>query len=237
MTVGFTPGAGAPPVDTLNQGNINGKDWIPAECDVSIRPGWFYHKEEDEKVKTPEDLFQLYLKSVGRGANLLLNVPPDRRGLINEKDSTALVGFKKLRDESFRNNLIAFADVRINKNNGHTPKKLFDKKFKDYISLGNDYQPTIQIIFKNPTLVNCIVIKEWLNSGQRIQLFYLSVEEEQNRLVYHKPFTTVGKKRILMFPSSKAKKIVIRIMGSKATPLIREVSAYLIAENLAEKQL
>ncbi len=66
----------------LNQGNINGKNWIPAECDVSIRPGWFYHKEEDDKVKTPEQLFELYLKSVGRGANLLLNIPPDRRGLI-----------------------------------------------------------------------------------------------------------------------------------------------------------
>ena len=87
--------------DTLNHGNVNGKVWIPAECDVSIRPGWFYHAEEDEKVKTPEQLFELYLKSVGRGANLLLNVPPDREGLINAHDSVALVGFKKLRDESF----------------------------------------------------------------------------------------------------------------------------------------
>jgi alpha-L-fucosidase len=96
-TVGFTPGVGAPPVDTLNRGNVNGESWIPAECDVSIRPGWFYHKEEDDKIKTPEELFQLYLKSVGRGANLLLNVPPDRTGRVNEKDSLALVGFRKLR--------------------------------------------------------------------------------------------------------------------------------------------
>src|SRR5678816_1960164 len=110
-TAGFTPGAGAPPVDTLNHGNLNGKNWIPAECDVSIRPGWFYHKEEDEKVKTPEQLFQLYLKSVGRGANLLLNVPPDRRGMINEKDSAALVGFKHLREESFGENLLKEADT------------------------------------------------------------------------------------------------------------------------------
>ena len=93
-TVGFTPGAGAPPVDTLNRGNMNGKNWIPAECDVSIRPGWFYHREEDEKIKTPEELFQLYLKSVGRGANLLLNVPPDRTGKINEKDSAAWFDLK-----------------------------------------------------------------------------------------------------------------------------------------------
>ncbi|HKP31605.1 MAG TPA: alpha-L-fucosidase, partial [Chitinophagaceae bacterium] len=83
-TAGFARGIGAPPNDTLQQGNVFGKNWIPAECDVSIRPGWFYHKEEDNKVKSPEELFDLYLKSVGRGANLLLNIPPDRRGLINE---------------------------------------------------------------------------------------------------------------------------------------------------------
>ncbi len=90
-TAGFSRGAGAPSTDTLNHGNVNGKNWIPAECDVSIRPGWFYHKEEDDKVKTPEQLFTLYLKSVGRGSNLLLNVPPDREGLIDAHDSAALV--------------------------------------------------------------------------------------------------------------------------------------------------
>src|SRR6185369_11418735 len=110
-TAGFKRGIGAPPTDSLNHGNYNGKQWIPAECDVSIRPGWFYHAAEDKKVKTPQTLFELYLKSVGRGANLLLNVPPDRRGLINEKDSAALAGFKHLRDESFGVNLLKEADT------------------------------------------------------------------------------------------------------------------------------
>lgn len=103
-TAGFTRGHGAPPNDTLQQGNVYGSNWIPAECDVSIRPGWFYHKEEDDKVKSPEVLFDLYLKSVGRGANFLLNVPPDQRGLIHENDSAALVGFKKLKDNTFSKN-------------------------------------------------------------------------------------------------------------------------------------
>ena len=61
-TAGFKRGAGAPPTDTLNQGNANGKNWIPAECDVSIRPGWFYHSDEDTKVKSPEQLFDLVFK-------------------------------------------------------------------------------------------------------------------------------------------------------------------------------
>jgi len=60
-TAGFARGIGAPPTDTLNRGNYNGKNWIPAECDVSIRPGWFYHAAEDKKVKTPQTLFELYL--------------------------------------------------------------------------------------------------------------------------------------------------------------------------------
>jgi alpha-L-fucosidase len=93
-TDGFEPGLKAPSPDTLNTGNYNGKYWIPAECDVSIRPGWFYHTKEDDDVKKPKKLFELYLTSVGRGANLLLNVPPDKRGLIHENDSAALMELK-----------------------------------------------------------------------------------------------------------------------------------------------
>ncbi|MBI5866022.1 MAG: alpha-L-fucosidase, partial [Planctomycetes bacterium] len=68
-------------------GHKGGKFWMPAEVDVSIRPGWFYHAAEDAKVKTPQQLIEIYYKSVGLGANLLLNVPPDRRGLIPENDA------------------------------------------------------------------------------------------------------------------------------------------------------
>ena len=109
-TAGFKRGIGAPANDTLNHGNFNGKHWIPAECDVSIRPGWFYREAEDSKVKSSEKLFDIFLKSVGRGANLLLNVPPDKRGLIHEADSAALMQFRNLRDVSFAANLLKDAD-------------------------------------------------------------------------------------------------------------------------------
>src|ERR1043165_1279943 len=112
-TVGFTPGAGAPDVKVLNEGNENGQAWIPAECDVSIRPGWFWHENENDKVKTPEQLFDLFLKSVGRGANLLLNVPPDRRGKIYSSDSAALVGFQKLLDKNFGKTLMKEKDAKV----------------------------------------------------------------------------------------------------------------------------
>ena len=114
-TAGFSRGLGAPPNDTLNRGNVNGRNWIPAECDVSIRPGWFYHAKEDSLVKSPEKLFDIYLKSVGRGANLILNVPPDTRGLISSYDSAALMGFAKLRKESFQD-LISSGNAMVSLN-------------------------------------------------------------------------------------------------------------------------
>jgi alpha-L-fucosidase len=150
-TVGFTPGAGAPPVEVLNKGNEYGKSWIPAECDVSIRPGWFYHEQENDKVKTPEQLFQLYLKSVGRGANLLLNVPPDREGHISDEDSASLIGFKKLRDQSFN---------------------------KVYVECNSD---SVVINFEKPMMTNCVVLKESLNKGQKVSRFRVHLIEANNK--------------------------------------------------------
>ncbi|MBS1747356.1 MAG: alpha-L-fucosidase [Bacteroidetes bacterium] len=207
-TAGFTRGIGAPSNDTLNHGNVNGKNWIPAECDVSIRPGWFYHKEEDEKVKSPEQLFELYLKSVGRGANLLLNVPPDRDGLIDAHDSAALVGFKKLRDESFDNTIA-------------------EKKF-------NTASSTYTIPLPSTQKINCIVLKEDIATGQKISSFTIVLQQNDNTVKEIKG-NTVGNKRILTFPSTEADAIKVIINNAKATPLLNDVSVYSIDEKLIEK--
>ena len=98
---GYAPGRNAPERDTLSQGNVFGKNWVPAECDVSIRPGWFYSSATDDKVKTVDELMNIYLGSVGRGANLILNVPPDRTGRINAIDSLRLMEFRRARETFF----------------------------------------------------------------------------------------------------------------------------------------
>ena len=98
---GFTPGAGSPPIDTLNSGNVHGTNWIPAEADVSIRPGWFWKESETEKLKSVDELMDIYFGTVGRNAVLLLNVPPDTRGRIPEADSIRLMEFKARRDDIF----------------------------------------------------------------------------------------------------------------------------------------
>ena len=208
-TAGFTRGSGAPSTDTLNTGNENGKNWIPEECDVSIRPGWFYHQQEDSLVKQPETLFQLYLKSVGRGSSLLLNVPPDRRGHINEHDSIALVGFKKLRDESFS-------------------KPVFSKKFQ--LAYQNNYAIHLDFAKK----INCIVISEPIKFGQRVKKFSVQLKKG-NEIVKEIKGTTIGRKRILTFYVTEADGFDIIIKDSKAKPVLSEAAAYLIDEKLVEK--
>jgi alpha-L-fucosidase len=234
-TAGFTRGAGAPPTDTLNQGNANGKVWVPAECDVSIRPGWFYHASEDDKVRTPQQLFDLYLKSVGRGANLLLNVPPDRRGLINEHDSAALVGFRKLREESFGKNLVS----------GLSFYKGFEKTYRELKGLTDNNNNTfvtasaeeingIHVSFKTPQTVNCIVLQEPIQLGQRVKSFKIMLKTGYNE-VKEISGTTIGKKRIITFAAQTIDKIIITVTDSKDTPLISEIGVYNIDGGLVEK--
>lgn len=96
---GYWPGEGYNARKDLGEGHEGGTHWVPAEVDVSIRPGWFYHSGEDGRVRTPVNLLELYLASVGRGANLHLNLPPDQRGLLAEPDVESLQGFAVLRDQ------------------------------------------------------------------------------------------------------------------------------------------
>jgi len=86
--------------------------WYPAEVDVSIRPGWFYHQNQDNQVKTGQELFKIYLESAGRNSVLLLNVPPDRRGLLADEDIRALQDFQYLVETSFKKDLATGARIR-----------------------------------------------------------------------------------------------------------------------------
>ncbi|MEN9569217.1 MAG: hypothetical protein RL172_448 [Bacteroidota bacterium] len=234
-TAGFKRGEGAPPNDTLNQGNINGKHWIPAECDVSIRPGWFYHAEEDTLVKSPQTLFQLYLKSVGRGANLLLNIPPDRRGLIHSADSAALVGFEKLRRESFSNNFALQCKPMLHSNNtSTTAPALTDGNLQTSVTMSHYPRQYCQLNFAKPMPVNCVSLSEAIAGGQQViqgKLLLLS----QNKTIKEIPFTTIGRKRILTFGTQNITALRLVITSAKATPVISEVAAYHINDQLTEQ--
>ncbi len=103
-------------VEVLTHGMEDGNRWAPAEADVSIRPGWFYHA--DQKPKTPEQLFDIYLTSVGRGGTLLLNLAPDTRGRIPEEDVASLMAWRKMVDETFANDLAAGAKAEASSSRG-----------------------------------------------------------------------------------------------------------------------
>lgn len=235
-TAGFTIGAGGPSTDTLNHGNKFGEKYIPAECDVSIRPGWFYHKKEDSLVKTPGQLFQIYLKSVGRGANLLLNVPPDTRGLINAHDSAALLGFRKLREENFGKDLsgtsaVYFVDGNNKKISSHTK----DKNQKTFESFTAPADQSIEIIFKNPVTINCVILEENLEAGQHCAKFNLQLKDRNGQVMQEINGTTIGHKRILTFPATQIHSCTLKIRDQKNPTRIAEISTYHIDEDQIEK--
>ena len=235
-TVGFTPGIGAPPTDTLNTGNIYGKAWIPAECDVSIRPGWFWHENENDKVKTPEQLFDLYLKSVGRGANLLLNVPPDRRGLIHENDLAALMGFKKLRDDNFKNNIAKNGHGFFIPHNGfRSAPALNDGKTETTEAISIPHLQTLGLEFQKAARINCIVVRENLTQGQNCVLFTLNLVNGKQEILKEIKGTTIGRRRVITFPALSINKIILSVNQQKSATGIAEIEAYLVDENLIEK--
>jgi len=226
-TAGFMRGLGAPPIDTLNSGNVNGKLWIPAECDVSIRPGWFYHPNEDAAVKSAKDLMKIYMTSVGRGANLLLNVPPDRRGLISAADSASLMAFKSLRESSFETNLALRASVKVSTSRaGYLPSVLTDGfRFSHWAPLKTETTCSIELEMPEPREFNTILLQEYIEAGQRIIEFTVEVWDG----TAYQPLvngTTVGYKRILQFPKQLASKIRVSVVKAKASPILGEIQLY-----------
>jgi alpha-L-fucosidase len=200
-TVGFKRGEGAPPNDTLNRGNFNGKYWIGAEADVSIRKGWFYHKQEDATVKSGKTLFDLYLKSAGRGGNLLLNVPPNRIGRIDPLDSMSLMEFKKIRDAAFANNVFNHAKEFRTKN-------------------------SVEMHLKKAAPINTLVLKENISLGQRVVQFEISGGNNLEQFHFIAKGTTIGHKRIIQFPTQNIKYYRIKFTEYKALPQISAVEAY-----------
>jgi alpha-L-fucosidase len=233
-TVGFQRGAGGPPQDTLNQGNIHGANWIPAECDVSIRPGWFYHAEEDEKVKTPEQLWYIYSNSVGKGANLILNVPPDQRGRIHARDSASLVRFGKQLQQSFKTNLLKGEKCEFTDPMGvNSPKKMVGKlndgDRNTFERIGKIETGTLAIQFdlRKKQRFNTIVLREFIAEGQRVQSFKVEAQlgETWKEIARSK---TIGSRKIIQFPGIKARRIRVTMLEAKDTPLLSEIELYQI---------
>ncbi len=216
--------------ELLNTGSIDGTRWIPGEVDVSIRPGWFYHAEEDSRVKTPDQLFEIYLSSVGRGSVLLLNVPPDRRGQLHENDIQSLRGFRQRLDEAFTNNRATEATVTASSYRGKSSRfaseNLIDGDKETYWATNEDITTgSIELEWDEPQTVSYVLIQEYIPLGQRVKSFQVKAwNNEQWETVSEA--TTIGYKRILRIEPVKTTSIRIEITDSKACPVITNVAIY-----------
>lgn len=228
-TAGFQRGDGGPPLDSLNQGNMNGAHWIPAECDVSIRPGWFYHAEEDQKVKSPDQLFQIYLQSVGRNANLILNVPPDPRGLIHEQDSAALVGLGKRIKQAFDENLL-LGKPQLSAKRAKTKRSLSratdgDKNTCETLLNTGKGKSSFVFDLQQEAIFNTLVLREYIQNGQQVQAFQVEAKQKESWEVIAQS-STIGARKILTFPPIKARYIRVVFSAYKVIPKISEIELY-----------
>lgn len=204
---------GCPDFDNYRNGQENGTHWVSPEVDVSIRPGWYYHPDQDNKVKTPDSLLKIYAASVGRNANLLLNIPVDTRGLIHENDSASLMGFAAIRAKSL---------VNLLKDNSSDP--LFDGKNSTYW-MASLKKNDIQVDLKTPQKVNTIMLQEPIALGQRVSSFELELVDELGNKETIKA-GTIGHKRMITFKERKLKSFQIRFTSSRGTVLISNLEAY-----------
>lgn len=212
----------------LGEGHENGRYWVPAEVDVSIRPGWFWHQSQDMMVRSPENLLELYYSSVGRNSNLLLNVPPDKRGLLNEKDISSLVKFRKLREAEFSNDLAKGKRASASSVRGrdYSASMAVDGNPDTYWA-AKDRRTAADLIIDlgEEAELNRILIQEYIQLGQRVREFRVDAYSEGHWIKLIEG-TTIGHKIIRKFPVIKASAIRVAITSSKACPVISNVELY-----------
>ncbi|MBS4066677.1 MAG: alpha-L-fucosidase, partial [Chitinophagaceae bacterium] len=202
--------------------------WYPAEIDVSIRPSWFYHEAEDSKVKSPEKLLDIYFNSVGRNGVLLLNIPPDKRGLIHESDIAALEQWKQLRDDLFKTNFASGS--KIKSANGVNTRYILDgKNATHFTTKGNATTTVIELQLKSPASFNVVQLQENIRMGQRVEAFELDYWDGTAWKITTKG-TTIGYKRLIRFNTIITDKVRLRILSSRLNPCLAEIGIYNIQE-------
>jgi alpha-L-fucosidase len=219
----------------LNTGDPHGTDWIVGECDVSIRPGWFYHASQDDQVKSPGELVDIYYGSVGRNGVLLLNVPPDQRGLIHENDVQRLSDFSDFINDSFDENLAKDATATSENFMGrdHHPDLMFDKEMNTFWACEEGTNAASVIIdLREEKVFNLIVLGENIAYGQRVSSFSVeAMQEDRWQLIAEG--TTIGYKRILKIAPVTTSRLRLNIQDANAGPLIASFGVYLEAELFA----
>lgn len=215
----------------LQYGHPDGNQWVPAECDVSIRPGWFYHPEEDDRVKSPDQLVDLYYRSVGHNATLLLNFPVDRRGLIHPVDSANAVRFHEMIQQQLKTNLVAGMTPKVSNERGgdFVASALTDDNFDTYWATEDGVTTAdIEFSFDTPTRMNRMMLQEYIPLGQRVKAFVVEYLDKDTWLPVklNEETTTIGYKRLLRFETVETKGMRIRITDARGPLCLNNVGVY-----------
>jgi len=228
----------------LHYGLEDGDSWVPGETNTSIRPGWFYHKTEDEHVKSLSKLMDTYYKSVGRNSCLLLNFPIAPNGRIHPTDSLRGIAFNKMIHEVFKNDLTKTALI--------TPLNIPKRQEDEVANHDKVWSGGRLIDFLKPTTFNRFVVEEDIRYGQRVKKFSLEAEIDgrwiplKDELVERlrvgdgtagmngDGLTTIGHRRIICFPAVTATRLRFTVLDSKCYPRFKRISVYLAPELTAD---
>lgn len=213
-------------------GTRNGKYWMPAECDVSLRPGWFYHESQNAQVKSPYTLLDLYYQSVGRGANLDLGLSPNRDGLLEAEDEASLTKFGSILKETFSINLAKNAKLTASNIRGKNsikfgPALLLDQNRYSYWATDDAVKtPELTLDLGSAKTFNVIRLRENIKLGQRIEGVAVEVWKDGNWQQIASA-TSIGSNRLIRLPQNvSAQKVRLRITGSPVCIALSDFGLY-----------
>jgi alpha-L-fucosidase len=212
----------------LGSGTRDGQDWIPAEVDVSIRPGWFWHAKESPR--SAKNLVDLFYSSVGRGASLNLNLPPDNRGRIADADIASLKEYRRIIDQTFAVNLAKDGKITASNTRGNDPmfgpEKMLDGDRKTYWSTDDDvHTPEFTAVLPKPVSFNVIELREALPLGQRVESFTVEVMQNGAWVEFAKG-SSIGNRCLLREKAVTTDQVRVKITGCPVCPAISEFGLY-----------
>ena len=214
--------------------------WYPAQVNTSIRPGWFYHKFEDDRVRSLDDLLTVYYGSVGGNGQFLLNIPPDRRGLLHENDVARLQQLGDVLKRTFARNLAAGAKLTAEVAGGQSVGDLATvlDEDPDTFWTTTDKPSTVAIVAELPSAVraNCLMLQEHIASGQRVEAFDVDVFADGE---WRPPAssTVIGHKRLLRFPDADISKFRVRFTKFRVRPTLAGMGLYFAPAMLAPPRM
>ena len=223
-----------PPVSRreLNEGIKGANTWAAAETDVSIRPGWFWRESENSRVKSLQHLLKIYYESVGRNSLLLLNVPPDTRGLIHEVDSARLMEFRAALDEIFSVDLAAGAEIEAENVRGgarrFSAQNLLHHDYDRYWAVDDDVtKVSLVVTLPEQRTFNRVQLQEYIPLRQRVSAFSVEALDEDGIWQPIARETTIGYKRIVHVPTTTTTAVRVNIEESEACPVLNGFALFM----------